>query len=119
MNFFQRFECLDYSNLFIRFSSNVQASSLYDLLRRDSKEIMTDKGIYIFRFQTDYDENLSFIARQMSRKNFFEYTFVSKNSVTMVVPKKGEAPIPIFSMEDLQPLYDGNLNDFAKKEMEP
>ena len=60
--FFQSFECLDNSNLFIRFSCNFQGSSLYDLLSRDSKEIMKDKGIYIFRFQTDYDENLSFIA---------------------------------------------------------
>jgi hypothetical protein len=102
--------------LFIRFSSNLQGSPLFDLLSRDSKEIMKDKGLSIFRFQNDYDENLSFIARQMSRKNFLEYTFVSKNSVTMVVPKKGDAPIPIFSMEDLQPLYDGNLNDFTKKE---
>ena len=102
--------------MLIRFSSNVEGSPLYDWLSRDSKEITKDNGISIFRFQNDYDENLSFIARQMSRKNFLEYTFVSKNSVTMEVPKKGDALIPIFSMEDLQPLYDGNLNDFAKKD---
>ena len=80
----------------------MDGSPLYLLMKPANKKTGRDAGISFFRFQIESDENLSFLARKLSMMNKISYTFVSRNSITMVVPLEKQEAVPIYSKEDLQ-----------------
>ena len=69
-----------------------------------------EAGISFFRFQIEDDENLSFLARKLSMMKKINYTFVSKNSITTVVPLEKQEAVPIYSKDNLQK-FCGNLDN--------
>ena len=68
----------------------MDGSPLYLLMKPANKKTGRDAGILFFRFQIESDENK------------ISYTFVSRNSITMVVPLEKQEAVPIYSKEDLQ-----------------
>ena len=85
---------------------------MYRLMDAKHRETMKEVNIYIYRFQTNLDENIGYILRKMYRKKVIFSTFVSKSSTNMVVLKEGHPPTPVFTKEDILAFYSGDLAEF-------
>ena len=106
-----------YNNVFVlRFVSNIVGSPIFNLLSNKNRKTMKEKKVNIFRYQTNLDERLGFLARQMFKKNILYSTFVSRNTINMVIPNEGDKPAPVYSEQDLQKFYDGQLSEFDLNE---
>ena len=73
-------------------------------LRKKMKEVK----IWINRFQTKHDQNISLICSKLRRANLIHSQLVDKHHITNVVRTEGVVPIPISKVEDFVEVYPAN-----------
>ena len=91
---------------------------MYQLLSKNSKEALKEKGVFLYRFQIPEDEELGYIARRLLNEEKIHATFTSQTAITMVVPTPGATPVAIKSRADLQVFTTQDVSDFLSKKMD-
>ena len=88
---------------------------MYELLSPRVRGLLKPFNLSLYRFQTPQDEELSFLARRLYQQGEIAGTFTNMGHITMVVPKTGAKPVPIYSKDDLQQFTSGDITELARR----
>ena len=88
---------------------------MYELMAVSVRERLRPHNLAIYRFQIPQDEEISFLSRKLREEKQIFATFTNMGTITMIIPKYGDKPVPITRKEDLQQYTSVNITELAKR----